>query len=148
VVRSATHCHKIVSELQVGGSIFEYRLTNFTGYELDGLGIESQWWARFFAPVQTGPGVHPASYTMGTVSFPGGKDWPGREADPSPPSSAVGHERVELYLYSPNGPYGLYKGDLYLYKVSQFLMILCDKDIHNTLLIVRTWWVMCVCGTN
>ena len=24
-----------------------------------------------------------------------------RDADPSPPSSAVGHERVELYLYSP-----------------------------------------------
>ena len=22
---------------------------------------------------------------------------------------------VELYLYSPYGPYGLYKGDLYLY---------------------------------
>jgi len=33
--------------------------------------------------------------------FPGGKERPGREADPSPPSSAVGHERVELYVYSP-----------------------------------------------
>ena len=33
--------------------------------------------------------------------FPGGKERPGRDADPSPPSSAVGHERVELYLYSP-----------------------------------------------
>ena len=40
--------------------------------------------------------------------FPGGKERPGREADPSPPSSAVGHERVELYLYSLYGPYGLY----------------------------------------
>jgi len=27
--------------------------------------------ARFSAPVQTGPGVHPASYTMGTGSFLG-----------------------------------------------------------------------------
>ena len=36
--------------------------------------------------------------------FPGGKERPGRDADPSPPSSAVGHERVELYLYSPYGP--------------------------------------------
>jgi len=29
--------------------------------------------ARFSAPVQTGPGVHPASCTMGTGSFPGVK---------------------------------------------------------------------------
>jgi len=29
--------------------------------------------ARFSAPVQTGPEAHPASYTMGTGSFPGGK---------------------------------------------------------------------------
>jgi hypothetical protein len=28
---------------------------------------------RFSAPVQTGPGAHPASYTMGTGSFPGVK---------------------------------------------------------------------------
>jgi hypothetical protein len=27
-----------------------------------------------------------------------------------------GHERVELYLYSPYGPYSLYKGDLYLFR--------------------------------
>jgi len=29
--------------------------------------------ARFSAPVQTGPGAHPASYTMGTGPFPGSK---------------------------------------------------------------------------
>ena len=40
--------------------------------------------ARFFAPVQTGPETHPASCTMGT----GGKVRPGRDADPSPPSTA------------------------------------------------------------
>jgi hypothetical protein len=27
--------------------------------------------ARFSASVQTGPGAHPADYTIGTVSFPG-----------------------------------------------------------------------------
>ena len=43
------------------------------GYGLDGLGIESWWGARFSAPVQTGPGAHPASCTMGTGSFPGVK---------------------------------------------------------------------------
>jgi len=41
--------------------------------------------------------------------FPGGKERPGRDADLSPPSSSVRHERVELYLYSPYGPYGLYR---------------------------------------
>jgi hypothetical protein len=43
-----------------------------TGYGLDGPGIESRWEARFSAPVQTGPGAHPASYTIGTGSFLGG----------------------------------------------------------------------------
>jgi len=33
-----------------------------TGYGLDGPGIESRWGTRFYAPVQTGPGAHPASY--------------------------------------------------------------------------------------
>jgi hypothetical protein len=42
-----------------------------TRYGLDGPGIESRWGARFFAPVQTGPGAHPASYTMRTGSFSG-----------------------------------------------------------------------------
>jgi hypothetical protein len=34
-----------------------------------------------------GPGAHPASFTMGTVSFPGVKP-PGRGADHTPPSIA------------------------------------------------------------
>jgi len=49
---------------------------------------------------------------MSTGSFPGGKERPGCDADPSPPSSAVVHERVELYLYSPYGPYGLYRASV------------------------------------
>ena len=55
--------------LKVSGSVVGIA----TGYGLDGPGIESQWGPRFFAPVQTGPGAHPASCTMGTVSFPGVK---------------------------------------------------------------------------
>jgi hypothetical protein len=38
-------------------------------YGLDGPEIESRWGARFSAPAQTGPGAHPASYTMGTGSL-------------------------------------------------------------------------------
>jgi hypothetical protein len=41
-----------------------------TGYGLDGPRIESLCGARFSAPVQTGPGAHPASCTMGTGSLP------------------------------------------------------------------------------
>jgi hypothetical protein len=33
--------------------------------------------------------------------FPGGEVRPGRDADPSPPSSAEVKNRVEPYLYSP-----------------------------------------------
>jgi len=38
-------------------------------YELRGPKIESRWGVRFSAPVQTGPGAHPASCTMGTGSL-------------------------------------------------------------------------------
>jgi hypothetical protein len=83
-----------------------------TGYGLEDPGIESRWGARFFAHVQTGPGAHPASCTMGTGSFPGVKR-PGRGADhplllaprsgksraiPLPPLWAFGP--VTGYLYS------------------------------------------------
>jgi hypothetical protein len=59
--------------------------------------------ARLFSPVQTGPGAHPASYTMDTGSFLGIKR-PGRGVDHPPTTSAEFKERVELYLYSPFGP--------------------------------------------
>ena len=41
------------------------------GYGLDGPGIECRCGARFSTSVQTGPVSHPASYEMGTRSFPG-----------------------------------------------------------------------------
>ena len=43
-----------------------------TGYGLHGPGIESRW-GRDLPPVQTGPGAHPASCTVGAWSFPGVK---------------------------------------------------------------------------
>ena len=75
-----------------------------TRYGLDGRGIESRWVARFSAPVQTGPGAHSASYTMGTGSLSRGVKRPGHGVDHPPPSSAEVKERVELYLCSPCGP--------------------------------------------
>ena len=83
-------------------------LLSWTGiatlYGLYGPGIESRWGGLNFSPtVQTAPGVHLASYTMGTASFTGVKRlW--RGVDDPPPSSANVKERVELYIYSPSGP--------------------------------------------
>jgi hypothetical protein len=58
--------------------------------------------ARFSAPVQTGPGAHPASYTMGAGSFQGVRR-PGSGVDHPSPSSAEVKERVKLYIYLPSG---------------------------------------------
>ena len=56
--------------------------------------------ARFSAPVQTGGGADPASYTMGIGSFLGVKR-PERGVDHTPPSSVEVEERLELYLALP-----------------------------------------------
>jgi hypothetical protein len=72
--------------------------------------------------VQTGPGAHPASYTMGTIYFPGVK-WPGRGNDHLPQSSAE-VKGVPLYLYSPSGPSCPVLG--------QSLPSICADDIHLT----------------
>ena len=66
-----------------------------TTYGLGGTGIESPWGARFTAPVQTGPGTHPATHTVGTGSLPGVKR-PGRVVDHLTSSSAEVKEGVEL----------------------------------------------------
>jgi hypothetical protein len=58
--------------------------------------------ARFSALVQTGREAYPASYAVGTGSFPGVKRLV-RGVDHPPPSSAEVKERVDLYLYSPSG---------------------------------------------
>jgi len=59
-----------------------------TDYGAGRSGIESRW-GRDFPPVHTVPGAHPASCTMGTGPFPGGKVRPGLAADHSPTSSAA-----------------------------------------------------------
>ena len=57
---------------------------------------------RFSAPVHTGAGAHPPSYTMGNGFLPGVKR-PGRGVHHPPPSCAEVKERVQLYLYSTSG---------------------------------------------
>ena len=53
--------------------------------------------ARFPTPIQTGPGAHPASYTMGTDPSLGVKR-PARRVDHPHASSADVTEIVELYF--------------------------------------------------
>jgi len=77
-----------------------------TRYGLNGSGIESRWGARFSAPVQTCPGAHPASYTMGTGSFLGVKR---PERGHPPLSNAEVKERVELCICSPLGLVACYR---------------------------------------
>ena len=55
-----------------------------TGYGLDGPDIESRQEAKFSTPVQTDPGGRPSLLYNGYQVFPGGKERPGRDADPSP----------------------------------------------------------------
>ena len=70
------------------------------------------------------------------LTHPYSKQRPGRDADPSPPSNAVGHKRVELYLYSPYGPYGLYRasvsvqGCTLLFPLPYLLYIFTDLSFH------------------
>jgi len=59
-----------------------------TGYGLDGPGIESRW-GKIFRTCPDRPWGPPSLLYNGYRVFPGGKERPGREADPSPPSSAV-----------------------------------------------------------
>ena len=67
--------------------------------------------ARFFAPVQNGPGAHPASCAMGTGSFPGVKSGRGVVLTPRPflvPWSRKGRAIPLLSLWA----YGLYSASV------------------------------------
>jgi len=65
-----------------------------TGYALDGLGIESLWRTKFFAPVQTGHVAHPVSSTMRSESTSRGVKRLERGVDQPPPPRAEVKERV------------------------------------------------------
>jgi len=83
-----------------------------TGYGLDGPGIESRWGARFSAPIQTGPGAHPDSCTMGTGSFPGVKSGRGPTLTPHPLLVPWSRKGRGIPLLSSYEPYGLYRASV------------------------------------
>jgi len=106
-------------------------------------GYRIQVGARFFAPVQTGPGAYPASHIMVTGSLPEVKR-PGRGIDHPPTSSAVVKERVELYLHSPSGPSWLVLGwtlpFTYLYVQESLQLKWCDFNGDDSDMITVTYW--------
>jgi hypothetical protein len=92
-------------------------------YVLDGPGIESQWGARYAAPVQTCPWAQPASYTMGTGSFLGVKQ-PGRGVDHPPHLAPRLKKELRYTVIFPLGLRGCSKANLPLLLImysTQFL---------------------------
>ena len=94
VVRLTAHV-LLVPRLRVGGALPPLSLRALgsvdcivTGYGLNGPGIESLWRRDFphLSRPALGPTQPPVQWILG---FSGGKERPGRDADPSPPSSAV-----------------------------------------------------------
>jgi len=67
--------------------------------------------ARFYAPVQTGPGAHPASCTVGTRSFPGVKSGRGVTLTPHPLLVLWSRKSIAIPLL-PYGPFGLYRASV------------------------------------
>ena len=108
-----------------------------TGYGLDGPGIESRWGARFSATVQTGPGAHPSSCTMGTGSFPGIKS--GRGVTLTPHSLLVPWSRkcraipvLPLWTVWPVQSQCLYKGALYRYFLNGNMNCASQRDVKDS----------------
>ena len=85
--------------------------------------------ARFSAPVQTGPGAHPASCTMGTRSFPGVKQ-PGVVLTTHPhlaPRSWKGRAIPLLTLWAF---VSCYRENLYLYLLSMERLQRTAVEVH------------------
>ena len=71
----------------------------------------------FSAPIQTGLGDHPASCTIGTVSFPGVKG-PGRGDDP--------------FLLAPRLTFSRLMTYIYIYRTAQLTSRCCILYIYST----------------
>ena len=75
--------NRVLSEVWAG-----YRNRYSDWLWLDGPGIESQW-SQIFRTCPDWPWGPPSVLYNGYRVFPGGKERPGRDADPSPPSRAI-----------------------------------------------------------
>jgi hypothetical protein len=75
--------------------------------------------------------THPASYTMGTGSFPAVKR-PGRDVYHPPPSSAEVKKRVQLNHHSPSGPSWPVLRSAFTFAVSRLTLVLQTSDAVST----------------
>jgi len=143
-----------------------------TGYGLDGQGIESRCRPDF--PHLSRPALGP---TQPPVQWVPGLSWgkvrPGRDADPSPPSTAVVKKStaiplllwtvrpvqslsactVQLYRYSPYGPYGLYRASVpvqYSYTSTLMDRTACTEPqcLYSTAIPLLLWTVRPVQSLN
>jgi hypothetical protein len=87
--------------------------------------------AGFSAPVQTGPGAHPASCTKGTGSFPGVKNGRGVTLTPHPLLVLWSRKGRAIPLF-PHGPYGLYRASVPVQSLSA-----CTR-VHFTFTYIST----------
>ena len=92
------YCVVITNKRSGSGWLSRYSDALRTGRSGDRIPVE----ARFSAPVQTGPGIHADSSTMGAGSFPGVKRL-GRGVDHPVASSTKVEERIEQYIYCSLG---------------------------------------------
>ena len=84
--------------------------------------------ARFPAPVQTGPGAHPASCTMGTGSFPGVKS--GRGVTLTPHHLLVPWSRKSRAIpLLPLWAYSLYRASVPVQGCTLPLPLPCDAEM-------------------
>ena len=100
--------------------------------------------ARISAPIQTSPGAHPASCTIGTGSFLGVKRL-GRGVDHPPPSNNEVKERVELYLYSPSGaswPVLVWTLLSTISCLGCFINCVCDKCFAHSVYFYVSLWLL------
>ena len=95
--------------------------------------IISQWGARFYAPIQSGPGVHPAFCTMGTGSLLCGSSGWGVVLTTHPD---LAPKLKKEYSYTSTPLLGLLYEELYLYFTFMCKSIFKKLQLHHCHLII------------
>ena len=112
------HLHLKISRLTYVGRVAQSVQRLATGWTVRG---SNPGGGEIFRTCLDRPWGPPSLLYKGTGSFPGGKERPGRNADPSPPSSALVMKEQSYTSTRPMGctactePQCLHKGALYFY---------------------------------